>query len=131
MSLVPFNEELNRLMLVVKNGKAQEYTITWGKEGRSYTAEQLAKGINLAADFVDNPFMKAFEKVDKAVAEKQKYETKQIKQIFHGLAGSKYVDLGDPEMARFAAMLEPLSEKIIAETERTRIPFVKAIKSAF
>jgi len=131
MSLVPFNEELNRLTLIVKNGKAQKYTVTWGKEGRSYTAEQLAKGINLAADFVDNPFMPAFSNVDKAVTEKQKYETKQIKQIFHGLAGSKYVDMGDPEMAHFAAMLDSLSEKIIAETEKTRTPFVKAIKMAF
>lgn len=30
MTLVPFNQELNRLMLVVKNGKAVSYKVTWG-----------------------------------------------------------------------------------------------------
>ena len=37
----------------------------------------------LAADFVNNPFSTAFQKVDKAVATKQAFETGQIKQAFH------------------------------------------------
>lgn len=44
----------------------------------------------VAADFDVNPFSDAFNKVDKAVAAKQAYETKQIKQIFHELGRRKY-----------------------------------------
>ena len=87
MTLVPFNQDLNRLTLVVKNGSAANYKITWGDQSRSYTAAQLAAGVNLAADFAVNPFSAAFDKVDAAVAAKQNYETRQIKDLFHGPEG--------------------------------------------
>ena len=51
MTLVPFNEDLNRLMLVVKGGKVKNYQITWGPTSRIYSAQQLSAGVNLAADF--------------------------------------------------------------------------------
>lgn len=60
MTLVPFNQDLNRLMLVVKHGKASQYQITWGGESKTFPAEQLAQGINLAAEFPANPFSAAF-----------------------------------------------------------------------
>ena len=138
MSLVPFNEELNRLTLVARNGTAQKYTVTWGKEGRSYTAEELAKGVNLAADFVDNPFMKAFEKVDKAVAAKQQYETKQIKQIFHDLASGKYkseADIKDKDIKELFALRNDQCkfdmQDLEKATEKQRQPLVDAVKAAF
>ena len=84
MTLVPFNEKLNRLMLVVTGGVAKNYAVTWGDQTRTYTAAQLAGGVNLAADFAVNPFSDAFDKVDFAVAAKQAYETHQIKDLFHG-----------------------------------------------
>jgi len=87
MALVAFNRELNRLMLVVKGGSATNYAVTWGPETRTYTADQLAAGINLADDFVVNPFSEAFAKLDEAVARKQEYETRQIKDLFHGPEG--------------------------------------------
>lgn len=87
MTLIPFNQELNRLLLVVKNAKAANYKVTWGETSRSYSAEQLGKGVNLAADFEKNPFTEAFNKVDAAVAAKQNYETRQIKDLFHGPEG--------------------------------------------
>ena len=87
MTLIPFNQELNRLMLVVKNAKAANYKVTWGDASRSYSAEELAKGVNLAADFEKNPFTEAFNRVDAAVAAKQNYETRQIKDLFHGPEG--------------------------------------------
>ena len=113
MTLVPFNQELNRLTLVAKNGSAAKYKVTWGTESHSYTSEQLGKGVNLPADFVVNPFTEAFSKVDAAVAAKQGYETHQIKDMFHG-----------PE---FKA--EP--QTIVALTEKIRAPLANAIKTAF
>ena len=113
MSLVPFNEKLNRLMLVAKNGKAAKYRVTWGEESKSYSAAELAKGVNLAADFVTNPFSAAFAKVDAAVAAKQDYETRQIKTMFHG-----------PEAKADMKATEKL-------TETVRKPLAEAIKIAF
>jgi hypothetical protein len=81
--------DLNRLMPVVKNPRAKNYQLTWGTETKSYSADQLGKGINLAEEFVVNPFSDAFAKVDKAIAAKQAYETKQIKVHFMDLQVSR------------------------------------------
>jgi len=113
MTLVPFNAELNRLTLVVKNGLAERYKVIWGDAVHTYTAAQLEAGVNLAADFEKNPFSAPFAKVDGAVAAKQEYETRQIKTLFHG-----------PEAKTEMAAVERL-------TERTRAPLVAAVKKAF
>jgi hypothetical protein len=113
MGLVPFNNELNRLMLVVKKGNAKNYKINWGDETKTYTAKQLEAGVNLADEFQVNPFSDAFAKVDAAITAKQSYETKQIKQTFRS-----------PEAA--ADM-----EAVAAKTEAEREPLVAATKAAF
>lgn len=83
LTLVPFNEELNRLTLKVKAAHAGKYRITWGDRSREFAAEELASGINLAAEFPDNPFCGPFERVSEAVGKKQAYETEQVKRAFH------------------------------------------------
>jgi lysophospholipase L1-like esterase len=113
MALVPFNAELNRLMLVAKNASAKSYRVTWGTETRTYTAQQLVKGINLANDFATNPFSAAFGKVDAAVAAKQAFETKQVKQLFHGEDGRRDM------------------EGTVASSEKDRAELVAAVKAAF
>jgi lysophospholipase L1-like esterase len=82
MTLVPFNQDLNRLILVAKHGTAQNYLVTWGDDQKVFTADQLSQGINLAAEFPHNPFTTAFAKVDAAVAAKQAFETDEIKNQF-------------------------------------------------
>jgi hypothetical protein len=135
MTLIPFNEELNRLMLVAKNATAPRYRITWGETTRTYTAEEVKKGVNLAADFEVNPFSEAFNKVDKAVAAKQSYETRQIKQVFHELGRFKSAEeIKDPELkALFAhrgvdGKLD--FEALERETEKKRQPLAEAIFAA-
>lgn len=86
-TLVPFQEELNRFRLIVQNPEAANYSVTWGNETKSFSKEQLVAGVNLAAEFSNNPFSEAFAKVDAAVAAKQAYETRQIKDLFHGPEG--------------------------------------------
>jgi lysophospholipase L1-like esterase len=113
MALVPFNERLNRLTLKVQNAPAGRYTVAWGNASMSYTAQELAAGVNLAADFEINPFSEAFRRVDDAVARKQAYETRQIKDLFHGPEGRTDMDLT-------AAM-----------TEKVRAPLAGAIAKAF
>ncbi len=113
MTLVPFNQDLNRLILRVRNARAASYEVTWGEQTRTFPCERLSAGINLAAEFPDNPFLPAFEKVDQAVAAKQAYETRQIKQLFRS-----------PEAK--ADM-----EEVAAKTEEERAPLARAIREAF
>jgi len=138
LTLVPFNKDLNRLTLIVRNGKAKSYKVTWGDETRSYSAEQLRKGINLAEDYTANPFSDSFRKVDEAVAAKQQYETKQIKQIFHDLASGKYkseADIKDKDIKELFALRNDQGKFDMQElekaTERQRQPLVDAVKAAF
>ena len=111
-TLVPFFEELSRFRLVVKNATAAKYQIVWGNSTNTYTAAQLADGVNLAADFVENPFCDAFKQVDEAVAAKQAYETHQIKSVFHSKEAKADMD------------------KAVAETEAARAPLAAAIAAA-
>jgi hypothetical protein len=104
---------LNRLTLKVNKASAKNYKVTWGSTNRTYSAAQLAQGVNLAADFPVNPFSKTFDKVDAAVTAKQNYETHQIKNIFNG-----------PEFKK-----EPATMRRI--TEEFRTPLANSIKTAF
>jgi lysophospholipase L1-like esterase len=113
MTLIPFDRDLNRLMLIGRNGQAARYKVSWGSASKSFTAEQLARGINLAEEFPSNPFCEAFTKVDAAVAAKQAYETKQIKQSFRSPAAR--ADM----------------EAVVAQTEKEREPLVAAVREAF
>ncbi|HQG49347.1 MAG TPA: hypothetical protein PK373_09690, partial [Sedimentisphaerales bacterium] len=113
MELVPFNAELNRFLLVIPNAPAGNYRVTWGETSKTYTAADLAKGVNLAADFEVNPFSEAFKAVDEAVARKQAYETRQIKDLFHG-----------PEGQADITMTASLTEKV-------RAPLAAAVSKAF
>jgi lysophospholipase L1-like esterase len=114
MTLVPFNQDLNRLTLKTSGVKAgQRYKVTWGRESKTFTADQLARGINLAAEFPCNPFCEAFAKVDAAVAAKQAYETMQIKQAFR------------------SAEAKTNMQGVADRTEREREPLAAAIRAAF
>jgi hypothetical protein len=113
MTLVPFNQDLNRFVLIVKSVPTVEARVTWGGATKQFSASQLAAGVNLAEAFQVNPFSEAFAAVDAAVAAKQEYETRQIKTLFHGPEGR--VDM----------------EGTVALTERTREPLAKAVSTAF
>ncbi|MBI3191529.1 MAG: hypothetical protein HYZ36_02610, partial [Pedosphaera parvula] len=103
-----------------------------------YTADHLARGVHLAADFPANPFSAAFKKVDETVAAKQSYETKQIKLIFHDLMGGRFRSAGDfkdVEMKELFGMRDGAGkldkEAIGKATEAKRAPLAAAIRTAF
>jgi lysophospholipase L1-like esterase len=122
MTLVPFNQELNRLTLVVKNGNANRYQITWGGESKIFPAEQLAKGINLAAEFPANPFSAMFARVDAAVAAKQAYETKEVKELFHHHTNNHRATM-DQVVAQ--------TDQVVGETEKEHAVLEAAVQAAF
>ena len=113
MSLVPFNQDLNRLVLVARNGKAAAYRVTWGNQTKTFTSDELEHGVNLAAEFTENPFCAAFARVDAAVAAKQAFETRQIKKLFRS-----------PEAKTDMA-------NVVGTSESERAKLVSAIKEAF
>jgi hypothetical protein len=80
----PFNQDLNRLKLVITNAPVGQVKITWGSVSRNYSSDDLAKGINLAADFKQNPFTAQFMKLREAIRRKQEFETTLYKTFLAG-----------------------------------------------
>ncbi len=81
-SILPFcsfNQDLNRLTLVVRNLPWDEARVAWGASSKVFARADLERGINLAAEFPENPFREAFLRVDAAVGAKQAFETVMIK----------------------------------------------------
>ncbi len=112
LTLVPFDDNLNRFMFRMTAPKAANYTVIWGDQRRTYTAGQLSAGVNLAKDFDNNPLVPAFRKILDAVTRKQEYETRQIKTLVHGPEGDADLD------ATFAL------------TEKVRAPLEQAVLAA-
>ena len=81
VEFLPFNTELNRFLLVVNGTSAMK--VTWGEASKTFPANELAKGVNLAAEFPDNPFSTPFKAVEKAVRRQQEYETLAMKSLRH------------------------------------------------
>jgi hypothetical protein len=84
LEFFPFNDDLNRFKLVVKNAPAgAKVNVTWGDASKTFTAEELAAGVNLAAEFLDNPVASKFDELFEAVQKKQAFETPMIKSLIH------------------------------------------------
>jgi len=81
IEFLPFNQELNRLTLVVKNAPGNRCKVTWGSASKEFNAADLSSGINLAAEFLDNPFSEPFQKVQAQVTAQQGYETPMVKKL--------------------------------------------------
>lgn len=117
MTLVSFMQDLSRLTLQVKSDEADEkldgWIVHWGEQQKQFTKAELTKGINLADHFIENPFSAAFAKVDQCVAEKQAYETQQVKKAFHSAEAKKNFS------------------EIVTATEAERQPLADAIQAAF
>jgi hypothetical protein len=77
--------------------------VTWGATTKTFSADDLAKGINLAAEFLDNPFSEPFRQVDKKVHGKQEIETQIVKFSLHQL----------PELARVLPDEEETKQRLV------------------
>jgi lysophospholipase L1-like esterase len=81
LPFLPFNRDLNRFTLVVKNLPGEKARVTWGTATRSLTDHELQAGVNLADVFADdNPFKANFQQADAAILAKETYETR-IKEV--------------------------------------------------
>jgi len=114
LPFLPFNEQLNRFMLKVKNLDAPKAVVTWGTESKEFTREQLDAGINLAAEFVKTPFDDDFRKLQDAVAAKQNFETVLIKNMVTNFRLFSRDAKNDPELA---AAFQTLGKKLGARQQ--------------
>jgi lysophospholipase L1-like esterase len=121
MTLIPFNQDLNRLTLIAKNATAPRYRVTWGAASKLFSAEQLEQGINLSVEFPNNPFTEAFAKVDAVVAAKQEFETKEMKTDF------RPKNIQHPTIDDVIAQ----TEKVVKEDEQTHDKLAAAVRDAF
>jgi lysophospholipase L1-like esterase len=117
MTLVSFNREFNRMTLRVTGANAEYYRVFWmddkgrAEEWHTYTAAELAAGINLAEDFHLNPFSIAFNRIADLVHRKQAVESNETWHTWE-LEG------------------KPAAEGL-AECEAQRAGLLGAIKQAF
>ena len=81
---LPFNDDINRFRLVVTGLEWDKAKVTWGTASKVFAKQDLKKGINLAAEFLNNPFKEAFAKVDAVVLEKQTLESVLIRNVLGG-----------------------------------------------
>lgn len=121
---LPFNQDLNRLMLKVSNAGAAKYKVTWGAASREFTSAQLTAGINLAAEFMDNPFVAPFRNVEGGVAQKQNFETTMIKGV---LTNFRHVK----NMFKDDKVIDESIENIRLRMEEKRQELAKAARTAF
>jgi lysophospholipase L1-like esterase len=99
LEVLPFQKDLNRFKLVVKGLPGAKAKVKWGEDGKEFSREELANGINLAAEFLKNPLCDAFKRVQEKVGEKQKYERFMIKQVITHIPSILAQFEDDKEMA--------------------------------
>lgn len=144
LSLVPFQDELNRFTLKVTGIPAgKKVKITWAevpgesaaKDGKNspievsnnFDAEQLEHGINLSSSFDTTPFEHAFANLDAAVHAQQDFETPLNKTWLHRepewkekfpQAADEVTTVGTKAKAMDEAMRE-LSGKMVVPVKHT------------
>jgi len=131
---VPFNADLNRFTLVVKNFDAPKAKVTWGATSRSFSKEELEKGVNLAAEFPDSPFSEAFRKIEALIGTKQAFETGMIKTVinqFPRIVDSMGKDKGvEASVEALRKQLFETHEKMDAAVRTARLPVKYTIQIA-
>ena len=107
----PFNQNLNRLTLTVKNLSTAQADVTFGTATKTFSREQLSGGINLAAEFIDNPFVAPFNRVLNEVGQKQSAETSMIKGFITNFRQLRGPLAEDPEVqAALATIRRKMTE---------------------
>lgn len=109
--LFSFNKDLNRYMLVIKGAPAKT-KITWGKSFKEYDSAALEKGINLAEEFMDNPFCPSFAKIFEAIHERNRCINWLAKE-YKGDAGmqkrfEKALEAATPVPVKHDIIIEPV-----------------------
>jgi len=116
---VNFQQDLNRFVLKVKNLPSKNAELTWGDAKKTFSREELEKGVNLANEFLKNPFSAQFAKGTSAIAAKQNIETRIIRNFITQIKPQikSYNDIfnGDADAKEAAEALNHLKGKLLAK----------------
>jgi lysophospholipase L1-like esterase len=127
LDFLPFNQDLNRFRLVVTGLKSDKAKVTWGAETKKFSAADLAAGINLAAEFLDNPFSEPFKKVEGAVRAQQDFETPMVRNLVNGVRQllpderTAYGQLVSAAMAKDAALADAAAKAVVPVTHTIKV----------
>jgi len=84
LEVLPFNQDLNRLILRVKHLTTQRAKVIWGGEEKEFDRTKLEEGINLVEEFPKTPFDAEFLRFLSAIAAKQETENGTIQKYVSG-----------------------------------------------
>jgi lysophospholipase L1-like esterase len=130
IEFLPFNEELNRFILAAKNIDVDaECEVTWGEAARQYTGADLAKGINLAADFLDNPFSGSFRRSEEVILKQQVFETTLTRRLLHNIPDYlRYVPDAKEDLDNVIEKLCQRAKEMAAASSASVVPIRHSIK---
>ncbi len=128
---LPFNSELNRLVLKAQGLSGAKALVTWGNQSHEFTREQLAAGVNLTTEFNQTPFDASFQKLVGALGNKQAFETYMIKQMitnFRSIPGDLKDDVEiQGAFKTIATRLTARQQELDAEARALLVPVKHAI----
>jgi lysophospholipase L1-like esterase len=130
IELLPFNEELNRFILAAENIDVDaEYVVTWGDASRQYTGGELAKGVNLAAGFLDNPFSEPFRRCEEVILKQQVFETILTRRLLHNIPDYlKHVPDAKEDLGNVVEKLCRKDKEMAAASAASVVPVRHSIK---
>jgi lysophospholipase L1-like esterase len=124
LPFVPFNQDLNRLTLVVRNLGAERGQVTWGGATKTFRRQELEQGINLAAAFPENPFSGPFATLDKEIFQKQVFE-RQLMCALNDMPMMQEPMAGDAEgLAALEGVRKAIWENHAESEKRVQAAFV-------
>ena len=101
LPFIDFQEKFNNFELKVRNIPTKTASIRWGTKTKTFNKKELAKGINLANEFIENPFQSSFLNISNLIYHKQSFETSFVKRSFSGLRAIQQDFKGDKEATAF------------------------------
>lgn len=118
LPFIPFQQDMNRFELKVNNLSKPKAEVIWGTKKKAFTKAELEKGINLAAEFIDNPFTSQFNRFIQQVRTKQGFEIWMIHSFFTNF--KSYVPDAD-DNPKFKESLETMRKNLLKYQEKLDI----------
>jgi len=130
IEFLPFNQELNRFILAAKNIDADaECKVTWGNVSGQYKGADLTEGINLAADFLDNPFSEPFRRCEEVISKQQVFETTLTRRLLHNIPDYlRYVPDTKEDLDNVIEKLCQKDKEMAAASSASVVPVRHSIK---
>lgn len=117
LPFIPFQQELNRFDLRIRNLPSEHAEICWGNWKKTFSRQDLEIGINLSAEFLNNPFSDNFEQFRIAVCKRQNFEIWMVKNFITQFRMMEYRIPGSNKDEKFNAALKLISDKMYQQRE--------------